>query len=137
MDPKLSGLDPKLKEAYDRVMNGPSVAPQTLNSAVQPPPAQPTPAMQPQAASTPQQPQFQAPPQAAPEQHLNPTPAINSTIAFNAHNSEVNKGTTPVKKSGGIGKGLLIGFVILILLVIYAFVWIYILKLDVPFLPQL
>ena len=39
MDPKLSNLDPKLKEAYDRVMNGPVPSPISTN----PPPVPPAP----------------------------------------------------------------------------------------------
>ncbi|EKD85918.1 MAG: hypothetical protein ACD_37C00575G0001, partial [uncultured bacterium] len=31
MDPKLSNLDPKLKEAYDRVMGGPPPSPPPAN----------------------------------------------------------------------------------------------------------
>lgn len=38
MDPKLSNLDPKLKEAYDRVMNGPAPSPVGTNSPVPPAP---------------------------------------------------------------------------------------------------
>lgn len=143
MDPKLSGLDPKLKEAYDRVMNGPSTppAPQGQPQApVQPIQPQPQPQSQP-AAQAPAKPVIPAAPlvnSAFPQPQATqsiPIPEINSTVAFNANNSGINKNTTADKKSGGMGKVLAIGVVILILLVIYTFVWIFVLKLKVPFLP--
>src|SRR3989344_4506461 len=46
MDPKLSNLDPKLKEAYDRVMGGPtppSPPPANPNPEPVPPPVEPSP----------------------------------------------------------------------------------------------
>lgn len=131
MDSKLSSLDPKLKEAYERVMNGGG---QTRQAPTPPPPGpanhtEPVPPISPTPTinSTPAQP-VEDPP-------LDPTPAINSTIAYNAHNEGLNKGTTPVKKGGGMAKALLVGLVVLVLLAVYTFVWIFILKLKIPGLP--
>ena len=139
MDPKLSNLDPKLREAYERVMNGSSSptqpangqpaaqtpAPQSIQQPIQS--AQPAPAPMPAPQS---QPQTQA---AVPS--LDPTPAVNSTIAYNAHNSDVNKGTTGVKKGGKSGKLVLIFLGIVIFLLLYTVIWVFILKLKLPFLP--
>ena len=132
-------MDPKLQAAYDKVMNGANPANLGQNPLNQPQPVATT-AQQP--AQTPP-PIEQAAPQSQPQtipQPAAPQPnqssGINSTIAFNAHNSEVNKGTTPVKGGGGIMKKILILLVVLVLLVAYTFVWIYVLKLDVPFLPK-
>ena len=43
MDPKLSGLDPKLQDAYQRVMNGPATPPDSVSTQTQTPqqPVQP------------------------------------------------------------------------------------------------
>ncbi len=66
MDPKLSGLDPKLQDAYSRVMNGPSTLPGQT-----PAPAAPN---QPPA---PAQPNINHPTQAT---HINPPQPANPTL---------------------------------------------------------
>jgi hypothetical protein len=179
MDPKLSNLDPKLQDAYNRVMNGTGgySAPQQPNQSNQTPPPQ-----QPQQQSPSNSP---VPPPANPAPgatsisgfgantlpnnpnyaNQNPTPVAptppthnnaannlnesipvgnsapimpnsSSTIAFNAENSSKNIGTTPVKKEGTHMLPFIVGIVILILLVAYAFIWIMIFNVDVPFVPK-
>lgn len=125
MDPKLSGLDPKLREAYERVMNGPA-SPPVPNQVEQPS----APQSAPQTPSSPPNPE---PVQAAPPP---PTP-VSSTISYNANSSSTNQGITAVKKGGGSKLStvfILLGLIVL--LVAYTFVWIYVFKLKIPFLPQ-
>lgn len=149
MDPNLpNNLDPKLKAAYDRVMGGPASAP-----SGQTPPAGGS-------IATPPQPQTIQPPQvspALPPQNFNSTPVpppaqtvdptvapvapstdttIGSTIAFNANNAQKNQGTVAVKKSGSKIMTVLLGLGLIVLLVAYTFVWIYVFKLQIPFLPK-
>jgi hypothetical protein len=129
MDPKRPGTDPKLQEAYNRVMNGPSVPPPPA-----PMPAAPT---MPQQSTAPMQP---APMPAAPVQpSAVPTqpaaPMTASTLAFNANNPSKNQGAT-VKRGGSKIMSLVVALGIIILLVVYTFVWIYVFKLQIPFLPQ-
>lgn len=142
MDPKLSNLDPKLQEAYNRVMSGPATPPSTgtVPSPQQPvsPAAPAIPAVPPVTpSSTPVVPTPAAPDPAA----VQPQPQVSSfggTIAFNANNAGKNQGTTVgVKKGGGAIKTLVVGLGIIIFLLGYTVVWIYIFKLNVPFLPQL
>ena len=141
MDPKLSNLDPNLKAAYDRVMSGPASAP-----LGQTPPAggSSAPLPQPQTIQPPQQ------PSPLPQQNFNSTPVqppvqtaapstettIGSTIAFNANNAQKNQGTVAVKKSGSKIMTVLLGLGLIVLLVAYTFVWIYVFKLQIPFLPK-
>ncbi len=134
MDPKLSSLDPNLKAAYDRVMSGPGSAPAAQNATppqqqvVQPPQASPT---------LPQQ-NFNSAPVPPPVQTAAPTTdtTIGSTIAFNANNAQKNQGTVSVKKSGSKIMTVFLGLGLIVLLVAYTFVWIYVFKLKIPFLPQ-
>jgi hypothetical protein len=122
MDSKdLSRLDPKLREAYERVMGTPtSRQPQTQTPL-------PTPEPPPVQANEPQQvhnaPSEQVP---APAPH-----ASSSVIAFNAQ--------TYNKKSAGVKSGsltpVIIGVGIVILLLAYTFVWVKIFNLSIPFLP--
>lgn len=160
MDPKLSNLDPKLKEAYDRVMNGPAAQPTqtvTQNSAIPPTPTTQNPIPQNEHIMTPnsQAPQatinqIQNPPlnynnpavHATPpvdptNPSFNPNPAINSTIAFNANNDAKNQGTSPVKKGHNAMLPIVIVVLISILVVVYAFVWAVIFDVQLPFIPAL
>lgn len=138
MDPKLSATDPKLQEAYDRVMNGPAVPPP---GTIPPPPAPAPFSPQMGTSSTPIPVQPQAPvipseiiPQAAPAAPAAPSP-FGGTIAFNANNPGKNQGAT-VKRGGSKVMSLVLGLGVIILLVAYTFVWIYVFKLQIPFLPQ-
>jgi hypothetical protein len=65
---------------------------------------------------------------------LNPAPAVNSTMAFNAHDSSINKGTSDVKKGGGFTKVLMLGIVVVAFLLIYTVVWVYLFHLKLPFI---
>jgi len=162
MDPKLSNLDPKLQDAYNRVMgstpNGnnppvpgqspapaqdPAAAPPPMPQApIQPPAPEPTPP--PVSAETQAMPPAPTEPPKAPDPMPTPTnnpsgsiPGVNTTMAFNAEDSHKNVGTTPVKKGGLHMMPLVIGLGILVLLVVYTFVWIILFNVQIPFLPQL
>jgi hypothetical protein len=65
-----------------------------------------------------------------------PIPGVNSTVAFNATDSHKNVGTTPVKKGGLHMMPVIVGIGIVFLLVAYTFVWVYLFKVDLPFLPS-
>lgn len=138
MDPKLSGLDPKLKEAYDRVMSGPvavpagqspmGAVPPTPTQQVSPPPQAPSPSF----GVAPTQPVIPA----EPAMSAAPSPTAGSTIAFNANDNQKNQGAT-VKHGGGSKlTPILMGLGILVFLVAYTFVWVFVFKLKIPFLPQ-
>ncbi len=155
MDPKLSNLDPNLKAAYDKVMSGPAVPPAGPNpvapgvSVPPPPPVQqvspPTiaPAPQPSFNQTPA-PAASTPQTVIPSEPVIPTaapsaaaPIPGGTIAFNANDAQKNQGTTTtVKRGGSKFKSIFLGIGILALLVGYTFVWIFVFKLKVPFLPK-
>ncbi len=137
MDPKLSATDPKLQEAYDRVMNGPATPP---GGAVPPPPPVAPPPFNPAIgaqpiAPAPVQPAAPVMPQAAPAAPAAPSPIGGGTIAFNANNPGKNQGAT-VKHGGSKMMSLVLGLGVIVLLVAYTFVWIYVFKLQIPFLPQ-
>ncbi|MBI4097957.1 MAG: hypothetical protein HY426_02855 [Candidatus Levybacteria bacterium] len=142
MDPKLSGLDPKLKEAYDRVMSGPAPAPGQTPAAggapmgaVPPPPTQqvspPPPAPTPSFGATP----VQSVTPAEPAPSVAPNPSAGGTIAFNANNAGKNQGTTAIKHGGSKLMPVFMGLGIVVFLLAYTFVWVYVFKLQIPFLP--
>lgn len=143
MDPKLSQLDPKLKEAYDRVLTGQNAqSAQTPAPLQNPVPQQPTPNAQAQpqpqtiiqptpTTSQPIQPQAQPQPNVNP---IMPTPQatnINGAVSFNAAAST----ETVVKKGKPNIKNLLLGLGVVVFLVAYTFLWIFIFKIKLPFLP--
>lgn len=128
MDPKLSNLDPKLQDAYHRVMgNTAPGATQELGQNPAPPPA-----------AEPQTPTTNADPSKSAQAPQSVSiPGVNSTMAFNAEDSHKNVGTTAVKSGGFHAMPIVIGLGIIILLVAYTFVWIMLFNVRVPFLPQL
>ena len=102
---KIGGLDPKLQEAYERVMKT-TVAP--------PPPA---------AASK---------SDGKPETVVVGTPSASSKgSSFSVYKAG---GVLKAKKGGGIPTFLLV-ILGIIFFVVYAFIWIKVLNLKVPFLP--
>lgn len=129
MDPKLSGLDPKLREAYERVMNGP-----TSPGSPTPPTNPQTPAQQtppaPQAAPTPASVNAPAAPASTPAHPIS-NPSFNS----GSFNTAAPTGTTTVKKAGGKMSTILIILGLIVLLIAYTFVWVYLFDLKIPFLP--
>lgn len=134
MDPKLSGLDPKLREAYERVMNGPS-SPQPAPTQTE---QQPSSAQQSSPQSTIQTQTPPPTPNPTPIQTAGPPQApTSSTISYNATSTNSNQGISAVKRGGGSKFStvfILLGLIVL--LVVYTFVWVYVFKLKVPFLPQ-
>lgn len=187
MDSKLPQLDPKLKEAYDRVLNGQNTQPAQPVQNPLPPSPQPLPVFQPQQPQPPIQqidpigpqtissaPQANfteqvmptVPPQpkpfvATPElttpiQPIQPTPApqpimpsmqppqpqsiqtppaqnIGGSIAYNAAGSTAAQ--TVVKKGKPNILHMLLGIGAVVFLVAYTFMWIFIFKIKLPFLP--
>lgn len=144
MDPqKLSQLNPKLREAYQRVMGTPIPKPQNQPVSLRGEPvggSQP----EPEPISTPE-PAITAPQPAIPQQ--SPIQANN----FVQMNSEVSPAqsspnfstpapmpqgqTMTIKKKSGMMMPVLFGIVGLIFIVIYALFWTKIFNLKLPFLP--
>jgi hypothetical protein len=143
MDPKLSGnLDPKLQEAYDRVMNGPTTppvagVPPTPNvNAQQQPPVSPQPAAQTVPPAPNPAPSFGGVQPVVPSEPVvnpaSPAPSIGGvTPGVSAGNQ-----TVAVKHKGSKSMPLIMGLGIVVFLLAYTFMWIYVFKLNVPFLPQ-
>lgn len=190
MDSKLPQLDPKLKEAYDRVLNGQNVQssqnptsttqqkpintataqpspvfevqrPQTQNqpepaglqsvaspqvnvpNPVETPaqPPQPQPVIASSEIHTPIQP-IQAPPAPRPImataqpqsiQTLPPVQNIGGSIAYNAAGTTTTQ--TVVKKGKPNIMHFLLGLGAVVFLIAYTFMWIFIFKIKLPFLP--
>lgn len=164
MDPKLSGLDPKLQDAYDRVMNGPSTLPGQTPAAAptqsntqpnQPPQMDPMPT--PPAPIQPTSSGFQTTPPApsslnldstypqAPfnpnSQALNnePTPHADPTPAISS-TMAFNASNPEINKGTSNAKSsknmlpIIIGVFIPIFLVVYAIVWMVIFNVKLPFI---
>ncbi len=112
MDKQLSGLDPKLKEIYDRVMNI-NVSQAQLTEAAHPTPQQ---AQTEQVPAIPQQ----APP-AAPKAH--DTAFVNGFV-----------GTTgvPIKGERNNKSMWMLGAFAFLFLIIYTFIWIKVFRLQLP-----
>ncbi|MBU2632519.1 hypothetical protein KKG52_02275 [Patescibacteria group bacterium] len=119
MNQDLSKLDPKLKEAYDRVMGG-SV---TINPR-SPVPEPTTP--QNSTATSPAPPAPQAPIMA----QTAPTPPTLGSSQAIVH-SVAHKVNSPEKKRGGGISPVLILLGILVFLIIYSVVWIKVFNLSV------
>jgi len=126
MDKNISQLDPKLKEAYDRVMG-----------TVVTPPAKAAQAM----PATPFSPTL-TPPTAAPVEHVNTTPIARSepapiatAVSYQAVQSPVSTtqtATAPHKKSGS--KAFIFLLAGIAFFIVYALVWIKMFNLKFPFL---
>ncbi len=118
MDPKATAnLDPKLKEAYDRVMSTPvpkpadfSVAQESMHATI---PLAPTP------------------------QTVSPTPVTPASTPPPQVKQAVSFAVTMPKHSGGGSKMLpiLFGLGGLVFFVVYAIFWVKFFGLKVPFLP--
>jgi len=161
---KLSQLDPKLREAYERVMgtNIPTTSATTIQAQTPPPPPTSNPIPQPQPqpiqppVSMPQPSTLPIQPITEPQPVINPQPiptpepvtAPQPTTNFVQMNSEVPAAPTananftmPVqtktavlKKNNGI-MPILFLFVGIIFLLIYSLFWAKIFNLSLPFLP--
>jgi hypothetical protein len=137
MDPqKLSQLDPKLREAYQRVMGtsipNPPQAPPVQRQAPVPQP-QPTP----KSVETPSMP-------TPPSQHIEAIPTQPQPIPVQAPSNFANFTPPPstpqaqtitMKKKSGIVMPIIFTIVGLIFIVIYTFFWTKIFNLKLPFLP--
>jgi hypothetical protein len=156
MDPqKLSQLDPKLRDVYQRIMGTQVSNPQAAAAPV--PPQQNTPPVQARTfvRSTPQieiQPQpippVQPPIFAQPNQVVQPNPVfqMNPQIPTPAVTATPNFAPPPpappvqaqgmtMEKKGGSIKFILFGIVFLVFLVIYTLFWAKVFNLKLPFLP--
>lgn len=137
MDPqKLSQLDPKLREAYQRVMGTPIPPPP-------PPPPMPDPNPVPQPLPTPEP--IPTPEPAMPKPVSEPQPAIPQQPPMQANNfvhmnSEVaapmpQTQTMAMKKKSGMMTPILFGIVGLVFIAIYTLFWTKIFNFKLPFLP--
>ena len=139
MDNNLSGLDPKLKETYERVMGtsvaGPNSNPQTPTVPTQTPPTQtsqpsvvrPTLQESPTIPATPkpQTPQQRTQPQAPKDETLESTVHYQAFTQPNAAGEKKKSGLSPVILAlGGV-----------VFFIVYALVWIKIFNVKLPFLP--
>ena len=128
MDPKTTQLDPKLKEAYERVMGTAVPKTQTPQTGrVITPPSQNPPAA-PIAPNAPTPGIITNSGVATPSIKTNPSPSVNKGTSFT---TTANRG-----KSGGFPK-ILIFLFLLIFFVGYAVFWIKFFKLSVPYLSDL
>lgn len=166
MDPqKLSQLDPKLRDAYQRVMGTP--IPEVQTQTPPPPPGQPspmpdptptpTPMPQPEPTPTPT-PTIQEPPVAPFEPPaVPPTPVqepaipqqpppsnfvqMNSEVASTPSQNFTNPGVAPqsqtiaLKKKNGMMMPVLFGIVGVVFIVVYTLFWTKIFNFKLPFLP--
>lgn len=109
MDPqKLSGLDPKLREAYQRVMGTTLTQPQQIPNT--------NPAIMPQ-----------------PQPQTNNFDQMHSGMPASAPEPQAQG---MVQKKGSIFTPILIGIGLLAGITIYTFVWTKILGFQLPFLPE-
>lgn len=139
MDPKKTQLDPKLKEVYDRVMGFNAINPSQTSPAV------------PQKTQIPQPIQTPPPAPASSPTILTQTPQTpivehkkeEGVQSFNSSQQvikpKVDKNTQPeisgttVKASSSKLPFIIVGLVLFF--AAYAFVWIKVFKLNIPFLP--
>lgn len=166
MDPqKVSQLDPKLRDAYQRVMGTVIPEPQApVQEQTPPPPPAPIPEPTPNPVPVPQPipqpepiptpviepvPAVQEPPPAPivpPVQTLQPQNSnfvqMNSEVASAVPTAGSLNFATPtqaqaivVKKKGGILMPLLIGIAVLVFIAIYTLFWTKIFNFKLPFLP--
>lgn len=146
MDPKQSGtpgnLDPKLKEAYERVMGlapNPSVqktpATPTSTPAAQPVP-QPTPAATPAPATPTPQPQpTPAAPSAMPTMQTVGTAKPNATSPVHL-TSQIHGFVASKQKKKSQLSPVVIVLAAVVFIVVYTLVWVKIFNVQLPFLPQ-
>jgi len=124
MDKNVSQLDPKLKEAYDRVMG-----------TVVTPPVKATPTAM--SATSPSVPPLSSTPLSpTPTMSVNPLPTT-STTAINHQAVSVpisNTKITTLKKKSGAFKALIFMFAGIVFFIIYALVWIKMFNLKFPYL---
>lgn len=144
MDPqKLSQLDPKLRDAYQRVMGTPIPPPAT--PPIQEPPVQPEPST-PQSPVSEPQPAIPKPQPPTPQPAISPEPPVQAS-SFGQMNSEVAVPSSPnfsapmpqaqtmtVKKKNGM-MPILIGIAGLFFVAIYTLFWAKIFNFKLPFLP--
>lgn len=154
MDQKqqLSSLDPKLKEAYDRVM-GTATNPTPPPSPLATPAAQPPPVAQPaaaanqtpppvpeQAVQTPTPPSMSNEPEPAqPVQPMTIETSVKDTspAAGRTETNRVSSGFVAADqpKKGGIS-GVIIFLALIVFFAAYALFWTRFFNLPLPFLPQ-
>lgn len=136
MDPqKLASLDPKLRDAYQRVMGTPIPQPQTPPPPPMPAP-DPNPSPTPEPIPTPQPTIPQQPPTSASNfVQMNSEVATPPTSAnFSAPQPQPAAQTMTVKKKNGM-MPILIGIAGLFFIAIYTLFWTKVFNFKLPFLP--
>lgn len=146
MDPqKLSQLDPKLRDAYQRVMGTtipePRAAPDPTSVPQPQPEPEPTSAFTSEPQSAPLAPQQEAipmPQPAIPTQQASNFVQMNSEVptpvAGANFTTPVQAQTMAIKKKSGM-KPILIAIVVLVLIAVYTLFWTRIFNFKIPFLP--
>lgn len=146
MDPKTApNLDPKLQEAYNRVMNTTVPQPPAAPQPQTPPPLPITP---PQVSTIPTPPSPPPPPPSTPTiPQANPiqppitdqpqTTVMHATIPLTTTKPSSSAPILAASKSGGKGLSILPFIIIggIIFLAVYTVFWIKFFKLSIPFLP--
>lgn len=151
MDPKnLPSLDPKLKEAYDRVMS--TSLPQTPPTPTQPAPQAPTPPTTPEPVAAPTTPapvatpaQSTLPPipttavqPAAPTNVVTPTPAYTTLSApepATTHSSTFVAGAAHTAPSKSKISPVLLIVLGVVFFAVYSLFWLRFFNVPLPFLP--
>lgn len=139
MDKKTQNLDPQLKATYERVM-GTNLSQPTSSSAPQPtasPPQPTTPVQTAQAVPpTPTSPAQPAPYSPAPQPAVTVPQGSNDAkvVAGNPNATKVVAGAS--KKSGGLSP-ILIAVALILFFAIYTSVWLFVFKVNLPFIPKL
>jgi hypothetical protein len=147
MDPqKLSQLDPKLRDVYQRIM-GTQVAKPQANSVPPQPKTSPfraptfTPPIQqsqPQPQTAPAKPPISAQPAPVFAQMNSqmPTPALTTAVpGIMPPAPQAQVQSMPAEKKGGSMKFTLFSIIFLVFLVVYTLFWVKIFNLKLPFLP--
>lgn len=132
MDNQLAGLNPKLQETYNRVMNTPIQGVPQSSAPLPPPPAQaasPAPAEGQSQVFTPQQPASQTVEVPAKEEIV--TVQAPQEPIVDASNSQV---FSSKKKAGQISPIVMVVGIV-VFLAVYTLVWVKIFGASLPFLP--
>lgn len=124
MDKKTQNLDPALKATYERVM-GTNVSQPTTPPTPQPTaPAQPT-----QATSS-------APTSQAPQPTVTVPQGSSAAKVVAGGSTTTNVVAGGSKKSGGLSP-ILIAVALILFFTVYTFVWLFVFKVKLPFVPKL
>lgn len=165
MDPKLSNLDPKLKEAYERVMGNSNTPPTPPPPPVANPNPQATPVIPPPPPVEPPPPSPGVPESSSETVHIGPTepsamppspppPPMPETQTSGSETVHIGPAETAVMppptpteaikpypsqvlktERGSRISPIIIGLLVMVFLISYTFLWVRVFNLKIPFLP--